>query len=149
MNMKKYLKINLILATVIFFTAFNSFAVDRDPFSPTGGSSVVSRVKDMVNNSVNQQQPADNFNSATPLTSTQLSGYKVVGVLTSDTQKIASVKAINGVSYIVKVGDSLGSEGGKISDINVDGITIQTESQEIKLPVNNKIEVPVNAAKAQ
>lgn len=140
---------NFVLFLAIFFSG-QSFAIDRDPFSPTGG--MVGKVQEMVQQgaaiagNVADQQAAQT--GANPLTTMQINGYKVIGVMTSDTQKLASVKTVNGVSYIMKVGDSLGSEGGKISDINIDGVVVQTESQEIKLPVSNRVEVQVdNAAK--
>ena len=144
--MKKYFKNSLILVVTIQLVFFASlaFAQERDPFSPTGGG-VMSRVKDLVSGT-DQNAPVQNFDTSDPLSSTQLSGYKVSGVIFSDTEKLASIKAINGVSYIVKVGDSLGSEGGKVSDITLEGITVQTQSQEIKLPVSNIVEVPVGNA---
>ncbi len=128
----------LALAQIILY-AGAAYAQERDPFSPSGNG-VMDRVKDIV---TGDAQANNQQNSATtPITSTQLSGYKVVGVMISDSQKIASVKGISGVSYIVKVGDSIGSEGGKVSEITLEGITVQTESQAIKLPVSNIIEVP-------
>lgn len=143
--MKKSYKNNICLLAImqIFLFAGHSLAQERDPFSPTG--SMMNRVKEMVGGNTSEQ-PTKMFDNVSPLASTQLSGYKVIGVIIADSDKIASVKAINGVSYIVKIGDSLGSEGGKISDINVEGISVQTESQEIKLPVSNIVEVPLENA---
>ncbi len=146
--MKKFYKNSLLLLLALVICPVTASAQERDPFSPTSGSGVMTKMRELVTGDQNQQA-ANNFNAADPLVSTQLSGYKVIGVIVSDTQKVASIKAMNGVSYLVKVGDSFGSEGGKVSEITINGITVQTESQDIKLPVNNKIEVPVNAAKAQ
>jgi Tfp pilus assembly protein PilP len=147
--MKKSFKIKLIfvviLQLVLFSGAVSASAQERDPFSPTSGG-VMSRVNELVNGP-EATAPATTFDAAIdPLTATQLSGYKVSGIIISDTKKLASVKGMNGVSYIVKVGDNIGSEGGKISDITLDSITVQTQSQEVKIPVSNIIEVPVGNA---
>lgn len=140
---------NSLIVVTLMFACVEVSAQERDPFSPTSGSGVVSKMRELVTGDQAQQQNINNFNAADPLSSTQLSGYKVTGIIISDTQKIAAIKAMNGVSYMVKVGDSLGSEGGKVSNIALDHVMIQTESQEIKLPVSNKVEVPANAAKTQ
>jgi Tfp pilus assembly protein PilP len=137
--MKKYYRNSLFLPALLVAVASSAaFAQERDPFSPTGGS-MMSKVKDFM---VGEEKPAD-FDSSSPLTSTHLSGYKIVGVIVAEDKKVVSVKALNGISYSLKVGDYLGTEGGKISDITITDITVQTPTQEIKLPVNNKIEVPV------
>jgi len=125
--------------------AFGASAQERDPFSPTGSNTgVISKMRDLVSSEPTEH--INNFNSASPLISARLSSYRVAGVILSEEKKIASVKAVNGLSYLVKIGDSLGSEGGKVANITIDGITVQTESQEFKISVDNIIEVPVNAA---
>lgn len=147
--MKKPYKNSLFIAVAIALYSNIAIAQERDPFSPTGGNvGVMGKMRELVTG--DQPLPQENnFNSADPLTSTQLVSYKVIGVMVSDNQKLASVKAMNGVSYLVKVGDSIGSEGGKITDIATDGIKVQSQDKEIKLPVNNKLEVPLDAAKTQ
>jgi Tfp pilus assembly protein PilP len=141
--MKKFLKITLINAFAVFAFASTTSAQERDPFSPTGNG-VINAVKDIVQGEESGAQQ-DQQISGDPLTSSQLAAYKVAGILVSDDKKVAAIKAINGVTYIVKLGDNLGAEGGKISDINPKGITIQTTNKEVKIPVSNKIEVPVDA----
>jgi Tfp pilus assembly protein PilP len=141
--MKKFLKLSLTSGFAIFAIANSAIAQERDPFSPTGNG-VINAVKEMVQGSeaTAQENPQT---AGDPLTSSQLPAYKVAGVLVSEDKKVAAVKAINGATYIVKIGDSLGSEGGKISDITPKGINIQTATKEVKIPVSNKIEVPVDA----
>ncbi len=142
--MKKHLKNKLILTLLAVLIALPVNAQERDPFSPNRGG-MMSAVKDLVTGDSQKPQTID---GSSPMTSVQLSGYKVVGTMTSDEKKLASVKAINGVSYMVGIGDDIGSEGGKVKDITVDGIVVQTQEREVKLPVSNKIEVPLDA-KAQ
>jgi len=144
--MKKSWKNKFILISALMLFAGSAMAQSRDPFSPTSSSSMVSKMKDMVSSETKAQE---NFDSASPLTSIQLSGYRVTGVLVSEKTKVASIKAMNGVSYLVKIDDRLGSEGGKITNIEFDGVTVQTESQEIKLAVNNKTEASVENSKAK
>jgi Tfp pilus assembly protein PilP len=142
--MKLYLKIKLLVPVILLVISTGAMAQARDPFSPNG-TNVLNKMKDLVGGAADNQLPK--FDNSNPLTATQLMGYKVTGVIISEKQKVASVKTINGGSFTVKIGDNLGSEGGKISDITLDGISVQTESQEVKLPVNNKVEVPLaNAA---
>ncbi len=138
MNMKKYFLNSLL---VLAFAAGNSWAANRDPFSPSG-SGINPPVAPTETAGSEVDEKNNKIYDNNPLTAMQLNSYKVVGVMISDNMKIASIKAISGSSYIVKPGDSLGSEGGKISDITIDGISVQTESQEIKIPVSNKVEVP-------
>lgn len=141
--MKKFLKLSLTSAFAIFAIANSAVAQERDPFSPTGNG-VINAVKDIVQGTDSSAQENSGV-VGDPLTSSQLPAYKVAGVIVSENKKIAAVKAINGVTYIVKIGDNLGSEGGKISDITTKGINIQTATKEVKIPVSNKIEVPVDA----
>ena len=149
-SMKKFYK-NSFIALALVFAASSSFAQEtassltpeRDPFSPTSGG-VVSKVKELVSDEFKKGGDTK-IDASSPLTSMQINAYKVVGVLVAEKNKVASVKAVNGVSYVVKIGDSLGSEGGKISEITLDGIKVQTENGEHKLPVSNVVEVPTNA----
>ncbi len=148
--MKKFCK-NSFIALVLAFAATASFAQEtassltpeRDPFSPTSGG-VVSKVKELVSDEL-KKNDSGKIDDASPLTSMQINAYKVVGVLVAEKNKVASIKAVNGVSYVVKIGDSIGSEGGKVSEITLDGIKVQTENGEHKLPVSNVVEVPTDA----
>ncbi len=110
----------------------------RDPFSPTNGVTVVKSVSVTTDAENEQITVGDN-----PITSSKLSNFKIIGVISSDKVKIASVKSISGIDYIVKNGDRFGSEGGRITDITAKGVKVEIDGKASFLPVNNKIEVNV------
>ena len=122
----------LLLVSVI---PADALAEGRDPFSPTGSGNIIDKI--MPNNSDNKSSN----NSSSPLTSSKLSSFRVVGVISSKDKKIGVVKSINGLDYNVQTGDAIGSEGAIIADITVDGLVVENRGKKITLPVKNKIEI--------
>jgi Tfp pilus assembly protein PilP len=125
----------ILLGTLLF--AENSFAQERDPFSPSSGTSL--RVSNDLNQEVKQVDQGDSMSD--PLTSSKLSSFRIVGTLFSDERKFAAVKAIDGNDYVLNLGDKIGSEGGIVTDININGIVVEMNGSKLNLPVNNKIEI--------
>lgn len=111
---------------------------DRDPFSPSGGN--VIKTKSVTLDESDNRKAADPSN---PLTASRLSAYKIIGTITSDKVKLAMVKSLSGVDYIVKPGDKMGSEGGEVSDISFKGVKVNINGSSSFLPVSNKIEVKI------
>ena len=139
--MSKLFKIKYSLfAVAILVTSSVAYAQERDPFSPAGG--VVKVIKEEVAGESLFPNQALNPKIAYKITS-----YKVVGTLISKQKQLAAIKALNGMDYIVLVGEKIGSEGGKITKIEQDGIIIKNSEGEIKLPVSNKIEVNLDKVK--
>ena len=103
-------------------------AQERDPFSPSAVSKVESKSEKSSKSKIINQ-----------LTSSKLSTYKVIGVIVSEDRKIAAIKALNGSDYLVSKGDRLGSEGGIITDIDIEGIAVELKTGEVQIPVSNKI----------
>lgn len=136
--MRSYLtKICSIALFALFAYPLNiAIAQDRDPFSPSGSSIKTTSVT--VTSDREEESSEGN-----PVTSGKLSSYKVVGTIISDKKKLAAVKALSGVNYIITVGDKFGSEGGRIKDITHKGIKVENNGNIMSLQVSNKIEVNV------
>ncbi len=142
--------IKILFIAIILFNGFSALANNsfkladgkdinniRDPFSPTSGNVITSK-------SANESE-ADSFaKSSNPLTSSKLNTFKVVAVIISEKGKVAGVKAVNGLDYLVSSGDYVGSEGGKVSDITVEGVTITSSEGKVFIPVSNKLEVKLD-----
>lgn len=139
---KKTIKIAMIFAVMV--TGLNVNAQERDPFAPTGGTT---KTVQKVEESNTENTSSSSVSEVSPLTSYKLNSYKVVGVMVSENKKVAAVKALNGVDYIVKTGDAVGNSGGKISSIDISGIKVKNADSEIEIPVSNKIEVNVDKGK--
>lgn len=138
--MKNYLrKICSITLFALFAYPLNiANAKDRDPFSPTSGNMVKSSSVTI------SSEDEDNSNlSSNPLTSSKLSGYKIIGTITSNKIKVATIKSLSGVDYTIKIGERLGSEGGRVKDITHKGVKVSNSKNSSFLPVSNKIEVNV------
>ncbi len=108
----------------------------RDPFSPTYNGII------KTFNTANSE-PAVN-NAVNPLTTAKVNTFKVVATIVSEKSSIAALKAINSLDYVVAVGDKVGSEGGEISEISYEGVTISSFDGKVFIPVSNKIEVKVD-----
>lgn len=140
-NIRKLFRpaINLSLLVALTSIPMSLNAQTRDPFAPAGG--VVKAIKNAVGAEATPTQALN------PSTAYKLTSYKLVGVIVSEKGKLAVVKAMNGIDYILNQGDMLGSEGGKISQINIDNIKVKNSEDEVTLGVSNKIEVELDKAR--
>ncbi|MDX1949092.1 MAG: pilus assembly protein PilP [Rickettsiales bacterium] len=145
-NFSKFFLVVIILGLGFQVVAENKFKlVDaknisnvRDPFSPTSGNIISSK-------SLEDSSDAESFaKSSNPLTASKLNTFKVVGVIISEKGKVAGVKAVNGLDYVVSAGDYIGSEGGKVSEITFEGVTISSSEGKVFIPVSNKLEVKLD-----
>ena len=59
--------------------------------------------------------------------------YIIMGVVVSNSVKAAMIRTDFRESYVVRVGDRLGNQGGIISDIDMDGIILRQPSGRIRL----------------
>ena len=107
----------------------------RDPFQPALWSP--KKVKKQEENPERNNTQSLHF----PLTENALAAYILVGVALSKDQAFAVVKAPDKKDYFIKTGAALGNEGGTIQAISSDGISVNTHSTLVTIPVSNKIEV--------
>ncbi len=73
-----------------------------------------------------------------PLQQSEVKEYVLMGIISSDTKKIALVRAQNGGEYFVKVGDLLGNAKGEINNISANGIEVNEKDKIVSLLVRNR-----------
>ena len=73
-----------------------------------------------------------------PLLQHPVNSYILMGVVISQTVKIALIRANNGEEYFIREGDLLGNAEGKITDINGFGIEVTEENKVVSLAVRNR-----------
>ena len=73
-----------------------------------------------------------------PLLQHPVKSYILMGVVISETVKIALIRANNGEEYFIRVGDLLGNAEGTITDINGSGIEVSEENKIVSLAVRNR-----------
>lgn len=134
----KTFKYIAVLAVYLFVISSSSAQQDRDPFSPTTGA-VITKISD---DKASGRSVTDSV--ANPLTTAKLSTFKVIGVIIADNKKIAAVKALSGLDYIVEEGADIGSDGGKITEIKYEGVVVSDKDGRVFIPVSNKLEVKVD-----
>lgn len=122
---------NIALLAVIALFSVTAIAADRDPFMPYTWSSPSGAEGTKV---------AGNAPSANPLVDKPLSSYKVIGVVVSPSDALAVIKSRDRREYFAYIGDPVGMEGGVISAINIEGITIDMSGKVVPLKVSNRFE---------
>jgi Tfp pilus assembly protein PilO len=73
-----------------------------------------------------------------PLVMADPQSYVIMGVVVSSSVKAAMIRTDFRESYVVKVGDRLGNQGGVISDIDMDGIILRQPSGKIRLFIQSQ-----------
>jgi Tfp pilus assembly protein PilO len=73
-----------------------------------------------------------------PLIMANPQAYVITGVIVSNSIKAAMVRTDYRESYVVKVGDRLGNQGGVIVDIDLDGIVIKQPNGKIRIYVQSQ-----------
>ena len=68
-----------------------------------------------------------------PLIMADPQSYVITGVLVSTKEKAAMIRTDFRENFIVKIGDRLGNQGGRISEIDQYGIVIRQNSEQIRL----------------
>jgi len=68
-----------------------------------------------------------------PLVMADPQSYVIMGVVVSSSVKAAMIRTDFRESYVVRVGDRLGNQGGVISDIDMDGIILRQPTGKIRL----------------
>ena len=118
--------------TILAITALpaNAKTLERDPFSPYAWEkpSNVVEVDPLIGRTTE---------FTTPLTENALSTYKVVGTMISPKDALALVRTKDKREFFVSHGDPIGREGGEITVINIDGVTVDISGKIIDLTVNN------------
>lgn len=145
--MKRLHKITLLAAWLFAFSIVVSplSTEARDPFSPFSSSSdkknKKSKESDKPSKEAETESSDDSRNPSisirNPLTSAPLDNYKLAAVLLTPKDSFAVVKAANGMQYIARKNDRIGSEGGRITEITVDNIKVKHAEDEVKIPVSN------------
>ncbi|MBJ7380702.1 MAG: hypothetical protein JHC80_08120 [Polynucleobacter sp.] len=83
-----------------------------------------------------------------PLVLADPQSYVIMGVVVSNSVKAAMIRTDFRESYVVKVGDRLGNQGGIISDIDMDGIILRQPSGKIRLFIQSQGQSPIDPTKA-
>lgn len=68
-----------------------------------------------------------------PLIMADPQSYIIMGVVVSNSVKAAMIRTDFRESYVVKVGDRLGNQGGIITDIDMDGVILRQPNGKIRL----------------
>ena len=132
-------KISVVLLCIAMFIEVAFASKEKNPFIPyvfEAATSVIDKAKPQE---INLSGKKDN-----PLQAKSVNDYILVAIMTSETEAIGLVKAPDKMEYFVEVGDTLGSEGGKIDIIDYEGIVINTGSELVSIAVSNKLEVVTN-----
>lgn len=73
-----------------------------------------------------------------PLIMADPQSYVIMGVVVSNTVKAAMIRTDFRESYVVRVGDRLGNQGGIISEIDTDGIIVRQPTGKIRLYIQSQ-----------
>ena len=73
-----------------------------------------------------------------PLIMADPQSYVIMGVVVSTSTKAAMIRTDFRESYVVRVGDRLGNQGGVISDIDTDGIILRQPTGKIRLFIQSQ-----------
>lgn len=73
-----------------------------------------------------------------PLIMADPQSYVIMGVVVSNSVKAAMIRTDFRESYVVRVGDRLGNQGGIISDIDTDGIILRQPTGKIRLFIQSQ-----------
>jgi Tfp pilus assembly protein PilO len=95
----------------------NGRANERDPFSKSS-SGMIEGGKDP---------------RYSPLVMADPQSYIIMGVVVSNSVKAAMIRTDFRESFVVKVGDRLGNQGGIISDIDLDGVILRQPNGKVRL----------------
>jgi len=68
-----------------------------------------------------------------PLIMADPQSYVIMGVVVSNSVKAAMIRTDFRESYVVRVGDRLGNQGGIITDIDMDGIILRQPTGKVRL----------------
>lgn len=92
-------------------------AIERDPFSKSS-SGMIEGGRDP---------------RYSPLVMADPQSYIIMGVVVSNSVKAAMIRTDFRESFVVKVGDRLGNQGGIISDIDMDGVILRQPNGKVRL----------------
>lgn len=81
-----------------------------------------------------------------PLVMANPQAYVITGVIVSNSIKAAMVRTDYRESYVVKVGDRLGNQGGVIVDIDLDGIVLKQSNGKIRIYVQSQSGQPLGSS---
>lgn len=129
----------LISCLCIFSFMAVAQAKQRDPFQPYAWNFSPEEEKSDASATNTDTQYALN-----PLKNSPLHTFALIGVIVSKEKTLAVIKTFGNKEFFVRVGDALGKEGGHIETIDSDGLTVNTGSAIIPIPVSNKIEINTN-----
>jgi Tfp pilus assembly protein PilP len=130
--MNKKLLVLITLATLPCYAIAEEI---RNPFAPfpwdapaqeTGGTPDASK---------------SSIPDAPPLLRDPIYFYKLAGVIISPTDSIALIRTKSKLDFFVKVGETVGNEGGVISKISTEGITVDVNGKPIDLTVSNRLDI--------
>ena len=108
----------------------NEQVVAVDPL-PTEGSRVNDR--DPFSKSSSGMIEGGRDPRYSPLLMADPQSYVIMGVVVSNTTKAAMIRTDFRESFVVRVGDRLGNQGGVIADIDMDGIILRQPNGKIRL----------------
>ena len=122
--------------------AAGSSKQSKDP-SVSKNEEVLSDNLPLDNTRLNERDPFSKSSSGmieggrdprySPLIMADPQSYVIMGVVVSNSVKAAMIRTDFRESYVVRVGDRLGNQGGIITDIDMDGIILRQPSGRIRL----------------
>lgn len=124
----------LCLISMVMFIPLSLVAEERDPFVPYLFETPASVVD-------SEDTSQDAYSTVRPLNDNPLKSYKLIGVIISPQQSVAVVQGPSRREYFVSVGDELGSEGGVIESMTVEGLSVDLGTELVNLKVTNKFEI--------
>ena len=84
-----------------------------------------------------------------PLLMADPQSYVIMGVVVSNASKAAMIRTDFRESFVVRVGDRLGNQGGVIADIDMDGIILRQPNGKIRLYLQSQSgQFPAEGAKS-
>jgi len=117
------------IVIVIMFITLPAFGQERDPFTPYSPETTAVKVKKNKNDQNH------------PLIDSALDEYRIIGLAIAPNNAVIVIKSPDKHEYFATIGDRLGSEGGVISNLTTDSITVNTGNDVVTIPVSNKFEM--------
>ncbi len=125
------------MSTPVLYADEGGNQPERDPFTP-----FTFVMEDNLGLSTDgKKNKSDSLSNLSPTINYPLSSYRILGTIISDKKSVVVVKARDHSDYYLTMDEAIGNEGGKIRDINAEGIVVDVKGRIIPLKVRNRFEV--------
>jgi Tfp pilus assembly protein PilO len=103
------------------------------PKDASKSAAPMSRERDPFSRSTSGMIEGGRDPRVSPLLMAPPEAYVITGIIVSESVKAAVIRTDFKESYVVKVGDKLGNQGGKVSRIDAESLTVQQKGGSVKL----------------